>query len=354
MFKVFHLTIQLKWHLLQHHLLLPWIDDLLSRRSTLLLLRPLARNWNTSTGLLPSKSFSRLPVSIIYLQKSNSRITRLRGTVTQRRWLLYLFKWFLKPPTRLSESIKAMRWACGRLSKPLIKTTHLVVGLIGFASSYYLVWMYRTNFLLTSRKCKVFTDILPLLYLTSTHCSQAIFLRLFLLYLCLLSCYLLVFCWWVTQSHHPMRLSMSTTRMTLSQRILARLRPPRLLSLEPKQRTKTCPRVSPSNNNSKLHCSFCKQDGHNLEQCSTAWEILDENHSCPTRNWQDHQFGSKKSGKSAKAGKVETTTIEGGSCQALSPNPGTIGVQKITTHGSVSRAILVTRLIQLMVQCQEL
>lgn len=268
--------------------------------------------------------------------------------------LLDLFKWFLKPPIRLSESIKAMRWACVRLSKPLIKTTHLVVGLIGFASSYYLVWMYRTNFLLTSRKCKVFTDILPLLYLTSTHCSQAIFLRLFLLYLCLLSCYLLVFCWWVTQSHHPMRLSMSTTRMTLSQRILARLRPPRLLSLEPKQRTKTCPRVSPSNNNSKLHCSFCKQDGHNLEQCSTAWEILDENHSCPTRNWQDHQFGSKKSGKSAKAGKVETTTIEGGSCQALSPNPGTIGVQKITTHGSVSRAILVTRLIQLMVQCQEL
>lgn len=66
---------------------------------------------------------------------------------------------------------------------------------------------------------------------------------------------------------------------------------------------------SSTNNNPDLHCSFCKRDGHDLEQCYTARKILEDNRGRQTRDRRDRQMTSKKSGGSARASKVETTTI---------------------------------------------
>lgn len=57
------------------------------------------------------------------------------------------------------------------------------------------------------------------------------------------------------------------------------------------------------------YCPFCKKEGHNLEQCYTARKILEENCGKPPGRSQNT---SKRSGDSAKAGIVETTTITNG------------------------------------------
>lgn len=56
-----------------------------------------------------------------------------------------------------------------------------------------------------------------------------------------------------------------------------------------------------------LFCTFCKRDGHDLEQCYTARKILEENRGHPN-NSRRHRSGGKSKSR-VKAGRVSTTTI---------------------------------------------
>lgn len=62
-----------------------------------------------------------------------------------------------------------------------------------------------------------------------------------------------------------------------------------------------------SDTKDNLFCSFCKRDGHDLEQCYTARKILEENRGQTIHSRRNR--GGKKTKSGVKAGRVSTTTI---------------------------------------------
>jgi hypothetical protein len=61
---------------------------------------------------------------------------------------------------------------------------------------------------------------------------------------------------------------------------------------------------------SQLHCSFCKRDGHDLEHCFTAGQILENHHSRQKQEDRSASSSNKpKTNKSKKAEKAGNTTV---------------------------------------------
>lgn len=100
--------------------------------------------------------------------------------------------------------------------------------------------------------------------------------------------------------------------------------------------------TTPADTSSRdLHCSFCKQDGHDLEHCFTARKILEDNRGKSSGGRRHRHTGGKTSRGSVKAGRVDTTTIS----DEDSDDDGSDGSSTVifakavkTTTGTVSKA----------------